>query len=112
MCNKIFTHTHTLIFAIEREKYSAIIQSFFLNPDRDHTARLTEFYGIVHNIRQDSAKIYRISNQSDVAVCTIFPVNLIPDAFLCSPLIINLVQFPQYHCQIKQKLLVLQISAL
>ena len=101
MGNKIFTHTHTLVFTVERKKCSAIIQNFFLNPDRDHTARLTEFYGIIHNIRQSPAKIYRISNQSAVIVCTIFPVNLIPDAFLGSPLIINLVQFPQYLCQIK-----------
>ena len=44
---------------------------FFLNPDREHTTRLTEFYGIIHNIRQNPAKIYRISNQSAVTVCTI-----------------------------------------
>ena len=101
MCNKIFTHTHTLVFTVESEICSVIIQSFFLNPEREHTTRLTEFYGIVHNIRQNPSKIYRVSNQSAVTVCTIFPVNLIPDAFLGSPLIINLIQFLQYLCQIK-----------
>ena len=35
---------------------SVIIQSFFLSPDREHTTRLTEFYGIVHNIQSGSCQ--------------------------------------------------------